>query len=208
MVPTVLGAIKRAVDADPRPGRFLVTGSVRADGEADNWPGTGRLVRVAMTSLAVREIAGRTEGATFLDRLSADGTDSLALPPDVPDLRGYVEMALHSGCPEPALHLSERGRGYWLESYVDQSLTRDVETLRENRDPHRLRRCFEALALNSAGLVNAKTLHEFAGINAKTAEAYEHLLANLLVVESVPAWTTNRFKRLLRGPRSTSWMRG
>jgi hypothetical protein len=27
-VPTVLGAVKRAVDEDPRPGRFLLTGSV------------------------------------------------------------------------------------------------------------------------------------------------------------------------------------
>lgn len=30
-VPEVLGAIKRAVDDDPRPGRFLLTGSVEAD---------------------------------------------------------------------------------------------------------------------------------------------------------------------------------
>ncbi|KJE19947.1 putative ATPase (AAA+ superfamily) [Frankia torreyi] len=201
MVPSVLGAIKRAVDADPRPGRFLVTGSVRADLEADNWPGTGRLVRMAMTSLAVREIEGRAEGPTFLDRLATDSADTLTLPSDVPDLRGYVELALRSGFPEPALHLSERARAYWLESYLDQLLTRDVEMLRENRDPQRLRRYFEALALNSAGLVNARTLHEAAGINAKTAEAYAHLLANLLVVESLPAWTTNRLKRLVRGSK-------
>ena len=29
-VPQVLGAVKRACDAEPRPGRFLLTGSVRA----------------------------------------------------------------------------------------------------------------------------------------------------------------------------------
>ncbi|WP_462189297.1 MULTISPECIES: hypothetical protein [unclassified Frankia] len=58
MVPTVLGAIKRAVDSEPRPGRFIVAGSVRTDLEADNWPGTGRLVRVPMTGLTIREIIG------------------------------------------------------------------------------------------------------------------------------------------------------
>jgi len=47
-VPEVLGAVKRAVDADSRPGRYLLTGSVRADLEAATWPGTGRVVRVAM----------------------------------------------------------------------------------------------------------------------------------------------------------------
>src|SRR4051812_20869154 len=47
-VPGVLGAVKRAVDADPRAERFLLTGSVRAQLENETWPGTGRLVRVAM----------------------------------------------------------------------------------------------------------------------------------------------------------------
>jgi predicted AAA+ superfamily ATPase len=44
-VPTVLGAVKRAVDDDPRPGRFDLTGSVPAELENETWPGTGRLGR-------------------------------------------------------------------------------------------------------------------------------------------------------------------
>src|SRR5215212_6960107 len=43
VVPDVLAAIKRAVDSDPRPGRFIVTGSVRGDVDSPTWPGTGRL---------------------------------------------------------------------------------------------------------------------------------------------------------------------
>jgi hypothetical protein len=35
LVPGVLGAVKRAVDADARPGRYLVTGSVRGDLDGD-----------------------------------------------------------------------------------------------------------------------------------------------------------------------------
>jgi uncharacterized protein len=31
LVPEVLGAVKRAVDDDPRPGRFVLTGSSQAD---------------------------------------------------------------------------------------------------------------------------------------------------------------------------------
>ena len=40
-VPQVLGAVKRAVDDEPRPGRFVLTGSVQADLTASMWPGTG-----------------------------------------------------------------------------------------------------------------------------------------------------------------------
>ena len=41
-VPEVLGAVKRAVDSDSSPGRYLLTGSVRADIETETWPGTGK----------------------------------------------------------------------------------------------------------------------------------------------------------------------
>lgn len=65
----------------------------------------------------------------------------------------------------------------------------------------RLHRYFEAYALNTAGLVTEQTLLETAGVNRKTGEAYEHLLTNLFVVAAVPAWHSNRLKRLVRGPK-------
>ena len=113
-VPSVLGAVKRAVDADPRPGRFLLTGSVRAELENAVWPGTGRLVRVAMYPLTVREALGRTGGLSFFDRL-AEG-EELAIGADPPDLRGYVELALRGGFPEAALRLDGPSRQAWLRA--------------------------------------------------------------------------------------------
>jgi len=198
-VPEVLGAVKRAVDADPHSGRYLLAGSVRAELEADTWPGTGRLVRLAMYGMTVREQFGRLESSPFLDRLA--GGDELAVPPDPPDLRGYVELALRSGFPEAALRLSESARVRWLDSYVDQVLTRDALQLESRRDPSRLRRYFEAYALNSAGIVEDKTLHETAGIDLKTAKAYEQLLSNLFIVDALPSWTSNRLKRLILSPK-------
>ncbi len=47
-VPQVLGAVKRACDAEPRPGSFLLTGSVRAEIETKTWPATGRVTRIPM----------------------------------------------------------------------------------------------------------------------------------------------------------------
>lgn len=79
-VPGVLGAVKRAVDDDPRPGRYILTGSVRIDLDAQMWPGTGRLVRLPMHGLSVREILGRTGGPLFLDRLLVADVDRSGLP--------------------------------------------------------------------------------------------------------------------------------
>jgi hypothetical protein len=57
------------------------------------------------------------------------------------------------------------------------------------------------LCLNTAGITEFKTLHEATGIDRKTAIAYDHLLNNLLVTDSIPAWWTNRLKRLIKAPK-------
>lgn len=199
-VPGVLGAVRRAVENDPRPNRFFLTGSVRAELEHELWPGTGRIVRVPVYPMTVREQLGRAEGPSIFDRVSAHET--LAIPESTPDLRGYVELALRGGFPLPALRLTEGPRRAWLESYLDDLLTHDVEQLEEprtrRRDPQRLRRYFEAFALNSAGVAEHKTLYEAAGLTRVTASAYERLLTDLLVVELVPAWASNRLERLAK----------
>jgi predicted AAA+ superfamily ATPase len=201
-VPSVLGALKRAVDDDPRPGRYLLTGSVRADLEAETWPGTGRLTRVALSGLVGREVTGSVDGPGLFERIAAEGVEAAArTPADPPDLRGYVEMALAGSFPSPVLHLRATARRRWLDGYLDQILTRDASQVAGDRDPVRLRRYFEALASNTAGVVEDKTLYDAAGINARTAAAYDRLFTNLFVVEAVPAWMTNRLKRLARSPK-------
>ena len=197
-VPAVLGAVKRAVDREPRPGRFLLTGSVRADLDAATWAGTGRLVRVPLFGMTVAEQLGRPS-VPLLDRLARG--EEIKAPSDPPDLRGYVELAVRGGFPEAALKLSDAVRSRWIESYIDQLLTRDAAKVEGPRDPSRLRRYFEAYALNSAGVASDKTLFEAAGINRKTAAAYEELLVNLAVAERVPPWASNRLKRLVRSPK-------
>ncbi len=199
-VPGVLAAVKRSVDDDPRPGRYLVTGSVRGDVDSPTWPGTGRLVRLAMFGLTVRE-ASKTHGASFLERVHNGGVDALTVLRDPPNLRGYLELALSGGFPEMINHTSPTARSRWIASYVEQLVTRDAMQLDGGRDPARLRRYFEALALHSACVVEDRTLYEAAGINKKTATAYEQLLRNLLVLDPLPAWTSNRLKRLTRAPK-------
>jgi uncharacterized protein len=201
-VPGVLGAVKRTIDRERRPGRYLLTGSVRAELEADSWPGTGRLVRIPMAGLTVRELLGKVKARPALDRLAEEGVDALGAPASPPDLRDYVELALRSGFPDiaptpPSVQVRDR----WLESYIDQMLARDVAHVSAGRDPEKLRRYFEALALNSAGVVEHKTLHDAAGINRKTADAYDRLFQDLRVLELVPAWSSNRLKRLVRSPK-------
>jgi predicted AAA+ superfamily ATPase len=201
-VPGVLGAVRRAVEADPHPNRFYVTGSVRAELEHEVWPGTGRLVRLTMYPMTVAEQLGHS-GPPLLDKL-ANGQE-LTVPKDPPDLRGYIELALRSGFPDAALRLTGRAREMWLESYIEDLLSHDVEQLEETpgrrRDTQRLRRYLEAYALNSAGVAEHKTIYDAAQVNKATGGAYDDLLASLLITENVPAWASNRLKRLVHQPK-------
>lgn len=201
LAPEILAAVKRAVDARPGPNNFLITGSVRSDLDAQGWPLTGRALRVQMHGLTEREIDGNVAATPLLDRLAADGVTGLTAPRDPLSLNDYIARALRGGFPESVLTTSARVRRQWLRAYTEQLITRDFEMLNAGRDPVRLRRYFRALCLNTAGVADAKTLYDSAGVDRKTALAYDGLLGNLLVVDEAPAWWSNRLKRLTRTPK-------
>ena len=203
-VPGVLGAVKRAVDADPRPGRFVLTGSVRADLTQQTWPGTGRLMRLPMYGMTEREIAGTSmeDDYSLLDALMGADLGRLRLPRHRPDLVEYVDLALRGGFPVVALQNMPAGmREAWLDSYVAQLLTRDAHELQPGRDSLKLGRYFQALAAHSATEADHKTLYDAAGIDRRTAVAYDALLEALFVVEQVQPWDANHLKRLTSTPK-------
>jgi predicted AAA+ superfamily ATPase len=92
-VPASLQAIKIAVDTNPTSGRFIVTGSVRGDIDTPTWPGTGRLVRLAMYGLTEREIEGSLADRSWLAAIIAGEPPGTHRSNE--DLRGYVRR--HSG---------------------------------------------------------------------------------------------------------------
>ena len=202
-VPAVLGAVKRAVDLDPRPGRFVLTGSVRAGLDQRMWPGTGRLVRLPMYGLTEREIVGTVgAGYSMLDALATGDAAAVRLPSVRPDLRQYVDLAMRGGFPAVSLgDMPSEMRAEWLDGYISQLLTRDVREVAPGRDSLRLGRYFQALAAHSATEVDHKTLYDAAGIDRRTATDYDALLEALFVVEQVQAWDRNQLKRLTSTPK-------
>ena len=203
-VPQVLGAVKRACDAEPRPGRFVLTGSIRAETEAETWPGTGRVTRIAVYPMTVGEQLAAPE-TPLVDRIARGDLAALgaraAVRAGSANLRDYVEMALRGGFPQAALGLGERARRSWLDTYIEEIVSRDSQMAGGGYDSARLARFFEAYSLNSAGVVDDSTLCEAAGINRRTVRRYLHLLGRLHIIDELPAWTSNRLKRLSLAPK-------
>lgn len=205
-VPEVLGAVKRAVDADPRPGQFILTGSVRAELTNELWPGTGRVVRMSLYGLTEREVSGSLDLGRpgFVQRLARSGIDELRLPADIPTIVGYLERAVRGGFPDVVYRaLDERSTRLWMRSYLDDLITRDAAAVGPAKDPAKLRRYLTVLALHNAGLPTNAAIYQAAGVNATTAGGYDQLLMNLYALDVVPAWplTGNRLKALVRTPK-------
>lgn len=200
VVPESIGAVKRAVDAEPRPGRYLLTGSVRGRLDAAGWPGTGRVVPLPMYGLTVGERLRRPQAATMLGRLFSDEEPVAGTLEEAPTLVGYLDHAFRGGFPG-AIGLTDFARSTWYEGYIDQLVRHDVSGLAEIRSPAGLAALLRAVALNTAGMPTLTTLAEAARIDHRTATAYLDLLEDLRIIDRLPAWTANRLNRMVKTPK-------
>jgi uncharacterized protein len=201
LVPEILGAVKRAVDDDARPGRFALTGSSQADLGTSGWPATGRVVRLTMYPLVGRERHGDPSSSSLIDRILSGGADAFSDPTSQWDLHDYVGEALTSGWPEALRAPGERARDRWLTSYVDHLVTREVPSLGGARDPSRMRRYLHSIAANTAGVPTHKLLYDAAAIDRATAARYDDLLDNLMITQRAPAWAGSFTNRAIRLPK-------
>jgi len=110
--PQLLLAIKKSVDEDRRPGRFLLTGSANVMATpkvADSL--AGRMETLLLLPLSQGEIEGQT--ANWLDGVFAGQIPKLGTVASGNDL---VERVLKGGYPEVIARATARRRNTWLAS--------------------------------------------------------------------------------------------
>ncbi len=209
-VPDVLGAVKRACDRDRRAGRFILTGSVRAETDHRTWPGTGRVTRVEMLPLTVGELRSSTvpmlvdriaERDPVLSGRTSWATEGASAADSALNLRDYVQLALRGGFPAAVLGSAERAHRRWLHTYAAEIVGRDAVLAGNGIDRGRLGHYFAAYAHQCARIVDDNLLSAAAGIDRRTAHAYLNLLERIYTVSELPAWSSNRTKRLVKRPK-------
>jgi len=101
-VPQLLLAIKETVDADPRPGRFLLTGSARVMALRDVPDALpGRMETIELWPLSQGEIDGVPDG--FIDAVFAHANVAPTTPAAAPDPDPRPAYGLHpDAAPAPA----------------------------------------------------------------------------------------------------------
>ena len=195
--PDLLLAIKKTVDEDYRPGRFLLTGSANVltlPRVADSLAGRMETLRILPLSRA--EIRGAAP--TFLERLFS-GTlegDKQAIVGDE-----LVQLALMGGFPEAIARESERRRQDWGRSYLTSVLTRDLRDIAEIEKLTELPKFVRLLAEHSGQLINYSQLGSSINVSYKTGQRYVALLEQVFLVATLQPWYTNALKRIAKTPK-------
>ena len=146
-VPAVWDAVRRAVDADTTPNRFLLAGSA-APAAAPTHSGAGRIVTVRMRPLSLSErLPGRP--TVSLRALLAGNCPRITgrTPVGLPE---YAREIVASGYPGMR-HLTGRALRTQLDGYLDRIVDRDfLEQGYVVRRPDTLRRWMAAYAAATA----------------------------------------------------------
>ena len=195
--PDLLLAIKKTVDEDYRPGRFLLTGSANVltlPRVADSL--AGRMETLEMLPLARAEIEGRTP--TFLERLFEG---KLQKPSKAIVGDDLVHSVLLGGFPEAIARESERRRQDWARSYLTSVLTRDLRDIAEVEKLTELPKFVRLLAEHSSQLVNYSQFGASINVSHKTGQRYVGLLEQVFLITTLQPWFTNALKRIVKTPK-------
>lgn len=205
-LPEAWDAVRRAVDADPSPGQFLLTGSATPSARPAH-SGAGRIVTVRMRPMSLAE-RGVGRPSVSLGGLLAGSRGPISGTTDV-NLELYAQEIVASGFPgiRPLVDRSLRSQ---LDGYVDRIVERDVPELGYAiRNPAAMKRWLTAYAASISTTASLESIRDAAtaGENRKpakqTTQPYRDVLERLWVLDPVPAWlpTRNRLSRLAAPPK-------
>jgi hypothetical protein len=196
-VPELLLAIKEQVDADPHPGRFLLTGSARVlglRGLPDALP--GRMETIELWPLSQGEIEERPDG--FVDAVFTAGPEYRHTSTEV--RAGYIERITRGGFPE-AVARPPRRRERFLDSYVADLINRDVMQLSSIERGPEMRALTKLVAARSGQLLVPGTLASELGLPHPTVKRYLGLLEEVFLLKRIPAWSRNLSTRAVATPK-------
>lgn len=195
--PDLLLAVKEAVDRDPRPGRFLLTGSANVLSNRKVKDAlTGRMEIVRLWPLSQAELQGAT--GNVIDALFR------ATPPQVTDApvgrAAFADIVAAGGYPE-ALQRDGRRRQRWFRDYLDTTLDRDLRDVSDALKLGEIPRLLRLLAAQSAGLLSYKSVADRLQLHPHTVRGYVALLETVFLVRSLPAWRPGLGAREVHAPK-------
>lgn len=179
--PALLSWIQVLTDADPRKGRFVLTGSHQ----------------LQVNAQVTQSLAGRTAVVELLplslSELAAAGKASVAHAEDV------NRMMLMGGYPR--IHAQDMPAEVMLSDYFATYVERDVRQLINLRHLREFGQCVRLLAGRTGQLMNQTSLGNEVGVSSNTITQWMSILEASFLVFSLAPWSVNIGKRLVKSPK-------
>lgn len=175
--PDLASYLQEAIDRDPTPGRWILTGSQN----------------LLLLQSVSQSLAGRTAVLHLLPLCRREVCRFPAHP------QTLDESLLAGGYPrifDRKLSATE-----WLGSYVSTYLERDVRTITNVGDLATFQRFLGLCAGRTAQLLNLSSLAADCGIAQPTAKAWLSILETSFITFRLPAYSGNLRKRLVKMPK-------
>jgi len=199
-VPEMVLALKLVVDKDPRPGRFLLTGSanlLRLPAAQDSL--AGRAETIELHGFSQGELAGHQE--RFIDKLLA--ADLFSGHTSSLTRHDYLERATAGGYPEALARAPGRRRSEWLDNYVRSIVERDAPDVSNLQRVTDLPLILKVLAARNSEELNVADVSKETEIPVSSLNRLLDLLETLYLVQRIPAWSTNFSKRAVSRPKTS-----
>lgn len=183
--PALLLELKRAVDANPVPGRFLITGSadvLASRRVIDTLP--GRIDRVDLWPLARSEIEAGS--LNIVDELLAGRAPHVSRAPVGPD--AFAPLIVQGGYPEARVRPAGRLRTRWFREYLAGTLGKDLLELADLRRADEADRLLRLIATQSANLLSYRKISQQLELDDKTVKEHTLLLEQLFLLRRLPGW--------------------
>lgn len=201
--PPVWDAVRRMVDDDPVPGRFLLTGSANPR-DTHIHSGSGRFLRLRMRPLSFAERG--SEAPTVSLSALWQGEGHVAGRTRI-TLRDYAEEIVDSGF--PGIRREHSGvRASAISDYVSYAIENEVPELGGmRRRPAALRAWLQAYAAATSSTASFEAIAAAVSREAAPSRAtiidYRDALARLWLLDEVPAWSPGRprLNRLGHAPK-------
>lgn len=197
--PELFLPIKADIDENRVPGRYALTGSANplvvpklGDSLA------GRMLLYELYPLSQGEISGRKE--RFIEHAFAPDLDlSSSIAFSKPEL---IERIVRGGFPEMQKFSGEQERSEWVDSYLSLALQKDVQDLAKVEGLSQLPNLLVTLAGRIGSMTNYADLSAGSSIPMTTLRRYLQLLHSLFLLRTLPAWSRNLNKRLVKSPKT------
>lgn len=192
-------AVKLAVDRDPSPGQFVLTGSANfLTVPTISESLAGRAALLELWPLTQGEIEGHPE--RFVDVVFAHPDTLGDAPPSAVTTAHYYEHACRGGYPE-ALNLSARQRQSWFADYVATTIRRDVVELAGLRKVVETEQLLRIFAARTAGELVMQHVIEAAPLDRNAV--YERLawLETVHLIRRVPTFSRSPSTKVKRHPK-------